>query len=119
MGPYMKLIISLTLILITNSSFSYSELNEENKELFEQRVHEVLELKKVSMLKKIATKINTNYEQVEKNISFTKEEKELIILGHVTGSYGICELSGKINIIETSIVGKCISDDHKVSIIWP
>ena len=90
-----------------------------NRDLFNERVQGVLDTRKTVMIKKLASKINSSYEEIEKNTTFTKSEKEIEVLGHILGSYGVCEIKGKISITETSVAGKCISENQKITIIWP
>lgn len=108
------LILSLTFTFST-----FATIKDGNEDLFHKRQQKVLELRKENVLKKIATKINTSYEEVEKNLTFTDENNQISVIGHVNGDHGVCEITGMINLIETSVSGKCISETNKVTIIWP
>ena len=112
-----KLILFTTLLLLSSSPVL--SISSANESLFRERVKEVLRLRKEKMLNNVAKKINTSYEDVKKNISFESNNDEYSILGHVLGTYGVCEIKGKITITETQVAGRCISKDNKISIIWP
>lgn len=108
----------LTLFFIFGLFFN-SVFANDNEQLFRERVHKVLENRKSTIIKKISAKIHTKEEDVEKNIQFILNSDEIKAIGHVNGILGVCEISGNITIIETAIVGNCIDDNGKVSIIWP
>lgn len=112
---YMTALISLSMITLS----TFASQNPDNDELYQKRVAEVLEKRKVNMIKKISTKIGTKYDEVEKNISFQSQNDEMNVIGHVNGNYGVCEITGTIKVLETSVSGKCITEDHRISIIWP
>ena len=61
----------------------------------------------------------TKYDEVEKSISFQSQNNEMNVIGHVNGNYGVYEITGTIKVLETSVSGKCITEDHRISIIWP
>ena len=112
----MKFIAFLLLSLLIQTNVA---LSSDNQELYLKRVSEVLENRKYTMIKKIASKIGVNDEEVEKNMTFKLENNEINVIGHVNGSYGVCEITGKIMITETAVAGKCINEQQRVSIIWP
>jgi len=114
MKPFNIILTYVLGALLLQSAFANS-----NQQMFERRVLNVLENRKATMVKKISIKINSKEEEVKNNINFVLDGDVLKVLGHVNGSYGICEITGEISIIETSVVGKCISDTNRVSIIWP
>ena len=109
--------LSLTISLTTLSAFASQNLD--NYDLYKPRVAEVLEKRKIDMIKKISSKIGTKYDEIEKNMVFQPENDEIKVMGHVTGNYGVCEITGAIKVLETSVSGKCITKDHRISIIWP
>ena len=108
----------LIILLLTTMNINANPM-EKNEDLYNERVKEVLNIRKKSMIKKLAIKINSSDEEIEKNTTFTRTEKNIEVLGHILGSYGVCEITGTISITETSVAGKCISENQKVTIIWP
>ena len=111
-----KYLIALTtLVLFSTTAFSENS----NRSLFKQKVLEVLSAKKVKMIKKLAEKVNTTPEEVTKNLQteLNGDQSEYKVKGHINGIYGVCEISGTMAIIETSVSGNCIANDLKVTII--
>ena len=115
----MKIAYLLFITLCFTQHLAKASNTQDNSELYQSRVLEVLEKRKVNMIKKLAAKVDSSYEEIVKNMVFKLNDNEILVFGHIDGSYGVCEIKGEIKIIETSVAGKCITADKRVSIIWP
>ena len=99
-------------------NLAYSSPQEFSEE-FKKRHLQVLQNRKAKVISSISTKLEIKASEVEKNLSFNQDDDILMVQGFLKGSKGICRMSGKITLIETSIVGNCIDNFYKVVIFWP
>jgi hypothetical protein len=115
----MKIVYLLFITLFFTQHLAKASNTQDNSDLYQSRVLQVLDKRKVNMIKKLAAKVDSPYEEIIKNMNFKLNDNKMLVFGHIVGSYGVCEINGEISVIETSVAGKCITADQRVSIIWP
>lgn len=111
----MKIKIFITLLVLYSSLLFASDAKNE----FLKRYQTVIQNRKTNLIKSLSQKLNISEDKIEKNIIFSESKYDLNFQGFLSGQFGVCEIQGKLTLIEKMATGKCISDDFKVSIIWP
>ena len=109
----MKIVVIIFVIL---SSVSHASVPAKE---FKKRHLQVLQIRKEKIISNISTKLEIKESEVEKNLQFVLQDDILKIQGFLKGSKGVCRMKGTISLLETSVVGNCIDDSYKITIIWP
>ena len=84
-------------------------------EVFNQRREEVLEKRKISLIKKVAKKLKISERVAYRDLRFTLEKDLIIISGFIEGYLGACKASGRLSLEESQTKFVCISPRSNVT----
>ena len=104
----MKSIICFLILLPTILQASPSEV-------FNQRRKEVLEKRKMSIIKKVSEKLKIPDRVASRDLRFKRQNDSLTVSGFVEGYLGACKASGKISLESSQTKFVCISPNSKVT----
>ncbi len=122
MDPFLlikkKLLMKIILILLI--VFSYEAYGSNNpKESFEKATKRILHKKKDKIIKNLSLKIGMPEDIIKKFLTISETKNQITVNGHSYGTLGVCEIFANLKLKTSQSIATCISDNDKVTIIFP